>query len=363
MYDLIVVGAGPGGSAAAIRAARSGAQVLLLERGQFPRHKVCGEFVSAESLELLRTLLPGDSALISAAPNVASARIFSDGAVLSAEIDPPAASIPRYELDSALWQSCAAAGVEVLANCSVKSIEGAGPFRVRTADADFECKSVTNAAGRWSALTSARVRSLAPKTPWVGIKAHFVEADSPRSVDLYFIPGGYCGVQPVTMPAASSEAVVNACAMVRADVAVDLRTMFTLNPELRARSSTWRQVIETVRTSPLIFHDPEPLQNQVLQVGDAATFVDPFIGDGISLALRSGALAAECLLPLFREENSLGAAASEYSARYMRDLAPVFRASSRLRNLLQWPALVRRPVLSILQHTPAITRQLVRMTR
>ncbi len=49
-YDLIVVGAGPAGSAAAISAAKKGATVLLLERSRFPRHKVCGEFVSAESL-------------------------------------------------------------------------------------------------------------------------------------------------------------------------------------------------------------------------------------------------------------------------------------------------------------------------
>src|SRR5438128_8398572 len=61
MYDLIIIGAGPAGSSAAITAARSGARVLLLERGRFPRHKVCGEFVSAESLDLLSSLLATQS--------------------------------------------------------------------------------------------------------------------------------------------------------------------------------------------------------------------------------------------------------------------------------------------------------------
>ncbi len=60
--------------------------------------------------------------------------------------------------------------------------------------------------------------------------------------------------------------------------------------------------MEPVTTSPLVFHKPEPLQNAMLQVGDAAAFVDPFIGDGISLALRSGALAAECLSPFFKRK-------------------------------------------------------------
>src|SRR5947209_18854049 len=96
MFDLIVVGAGPAGSAPAITAARGGARVLLLERGRLPRHKVCGEFVSAESLELLATLLasPHDS-LLRDAVRIASSRVFLDGQVLRAPIRPAAASIAR----------------------------------------------------------------------------------------------------------------------------------------------------------------------------------------------------------------------------------------------------------------------------
>ncbi len=68
-YDLIVIGAGPAGCAAAITAARTGASVFLLERGRFPRHKVCGEFVSAESLDLLQDLLaPAHRSLIAQRP-------------------------------------------------------------------------------------------------------------------------------------------------------------------------------------------------------------------------------------------------------------------------------------------------------
>jgi len=56
-WDLVVIGGGPAGASAAMTAARAGIQVLLLEKGNFPRHKVCGEFVSGESLQLLESLL------------------------------------------------------------------------------------------------------------------------------------------------------------------------------------------------------------------------------------------------------------------------------------------------------------------
>src|SRR5215813_13748627 len=112
VYDLIVVGGGPAGSAAAITAARHGARVLLLERGRFPRHKVCGEFVSAESLHVLSELLcPEKQALLTEALRISQARIFVDGKILAAPVDPPAASIARLELDAALWQSAEQAGV------------------------------------------------------------------------------------------------------------------------------------------------------------------------------------------------------------------------------------------------------------
>src|SRR5882672_4902132 len=101
MYDLIVIGGGPAGSSAAITAARGGARVLLLERGKFPRQKVCGEFVSAESLDLLAGLLDAPHAtLLSGALRIPRARVFLDGRKIETPVDPPAASIARLDLDA-----------------------------------------------------------------------------------------------------------------------------------------------------------------------------------------------------------------------------------------------------------------------
>ena len=97
--------------------------------------------------------------------------------------------------------------------------------------------------------------------------------------------------------------------------------------------------------------------------GDAAGFIDPFVGDGISLALRSGSLAGQCLMPFLVGEIPLHDAAHQYRQTYERRLAPVFRASSRIRRMLVLPRVLRTPLLFLLENTPAITRYVVSKTR
>src|SRR5205807_8957173 len=99
-YDLIIAGAGPAGSACAITAARAGARVLLLEKDRFPRHKVCGEFVSPESLRLLEWLLGTNS--FQSRPEISRARIFFGKKMTYLPVSPPARSIPRFSLDDEL---------------------------------------------------------------------------------------------------------------------------------------------------------------------------------------------------------------------------------------------------------------------
>jgi menaquinone-9 beta-reductase len=365
MYDLTIIGGGPAGSSAAITASRGGAAVLLLERGRFPRHKVCGEFVSAESLGLLGGLLGSrHEDLLRAAIQIPRARVFLDGRTLETPVAPPAASIARLDLDAALWELAAESGVAVRPSTTVQRITGSGTFRIATSEGDFESRALINATGRWSNLNPPSGRDRGPREKWLGLKAHFAEPSPPASVDLYFFEGGYCGVQPVELRArASLQGRVNACAMVRTEVASTLSEVFAQHPALYQRSRHWQPLSEPVSTAPLLFRDPQPERENMLMAGDAAGFVDPFVGDGISLALRSGALAAESLAPFVRGEILLGEAATAYRRTYERQLGPIFRASSKIRRMLLLPRSLRAPMLFLLESVPAVTRYLVRRTR
>ena len=363
-YDLVIVGGGLAGCAAAITLMRSvpQARVLVLERGFYPRHKVCGEFVSPEGCAALDKLLEADevSLLVNQAPPIVQANIHVDGRTLSAPVRPPAASITRFDLDSALWKQAEKLGAECCEKCPVLKVQGDGPFEITIERANIHSAALINAAGRWSIFnrTKTRDRNGCHNIKWIGLKAHFAEATSSRSgvIDLYLFNGGYCGVQPVGLER------VNACAMVRAEAATTLGEVFMLHPELYRDSQDWIPVMETVTTSPLYFRKPAPIEGKIINAGDAAGFIDPFVGDGMTLALHSGILAAQALTGLLKKEFNLRMAIEIYSHEYNARLLPAFQRARWLRKMISLPGVVRMPLARLIQMT-GTTESLLKATR
>ena len=356
-FDLAVIGGGPAGTSAAITAARLGVRVALLEGRDFPRHKVCGEFVSGESLQLLTGLLqdlPGAATIFANAPVIDRTRLFFRKRVIETAVSPTALSITRYDLDALLWQAAQHAAVNVYSNCETTACDGDGPFVLRTPSGSCSARAVIIAAGRWSQFTADRTLSSGPK--WIGVKAHFHEENVPSSTDLYFFETGYCGVQPV------STGLVNACAMVRSDHATCLEEVFALHRKLAERSAAWEAATQAVTTAPLVYREPRPVRGELLFVGDAAAFIDPFVGDGISIALRSGQVAAERLSEFWQDKISLAGAATAYQREYGRQFAPLITAASRVRSLFSLPE-ITKPVVFELLRFPGLIRYLIRKTR
>ncbi|HEU5399870.1 MAG TPA: FAD-dependent oxidoreductase [Terriglobales bacterium] len=339
-FDLAIIGAGPAGSAAAITAANRGLKVLLLEAGLYPRHKVCGEFVSAESAEVLRYLLGNLAAPLFAAPRITAARLHATGASCAIPLASPGYSIPRIALDDALWRCAQARGVD----CRVDRVSGIVPgnkeFLIR-ASSGYRARTVINATGRWSRLTTRTTPE-----PWIGLKAHFA-GETDDVVDLYFWRTGYCGIQAV------APGLLNACALVRQGTAKDLPDVFAQHPILAARAQNWRQTTQLFATAPVYLGPGSPVIDGILQAGDAAGFVDPFVGDGISLAMRSGVLAGRCA----------GAVAPAiYAHLYRKAFGGIFRNTSRIRSLQAVPAILHPWIIRTLG-IGTISRRLFRQTR
>lgn len=348
-YDIAVIGGGPAGCSAAITAARGGARVVLLEKGAFPRQKVCGEFVSAEALNLLRQLLANDR-LLSSAPSLTEACFHINERTVTVTLPERAASITRWAMDSALWQSAGIAGATLREKVGVATIANGNAYRIETSVGVITVRCVIQAAGRQNRLRPLEAQS-GPK--WIGLKAHYFEDRLSLRSDLYFFPGGYCGVQPI------GDGKVNVCAMVRADVARSLDEVFLREPGLVSRCQSWKIAGTPTATAPLEFRPPQSIEGNQLLAGDAAGFIDPFVGDGISMALHSGSMAA---LVASRFDFDPQRAAPAYATEYIQRLVPAFRNAARIRRLLNFPAPVRAIGLRIAGYPP-ISRQLLQMTR
>ena len=321
-YDIAVIGGGPAGSASAITAARLGKRVLMAEKGRYPRHKVCGEFISPESHHVLVDLLGCVNPLLKTPPQITQARMFVDGRCLVFALPEPGWSISRRDLDMALWEQAIRSGVDCRESTTVRSLSANS---IQISEETIAVATVINASGRWSNLRHVSPAAHGPR--WIGVKGHFAGELAPPSTDIYFFDGGYCGVQPI------SGAGINVSAMVRADIATSLDEVFAAHPQLWLRSRAWERITETITTSPLIHSAPEPVIGGVMNAGDASAFIDPFTGDGISLALRSGVLAAQC---------GLAGGPVRYAREYQSRFARAFQTAAFTRRLSRSPESIRR---------------------
>jgi flavin-dependent dehydrogenase len=352
-FDVAIIGGGPAGTAAAITAADLGFSVLLLEAGSFPRHKVCGEFVSAEALSLLTSLLRTDD-LVASAHRISIARVFLDDHVLTLPVCPAAASISRHDLDHALWNAASRRGVVARERSRVKQVRStADYYEIEVEGEELLARSVVNAAGRWSNLHNEKRQN---EEEWIGLKGHFTEARASTSCDLYFFPGGYCGVL------ALDDGTVNAAAMVKPEVARSLKAILSLNAALQARSHSWEPVTVPVSTAPLFFRFAQTSEDGMILAGDAAAFIDPFAGDGISMALHSGRLAALALASYLSGKCSLQSAMQSYDRSHRDLIQPALRNASRLRRLLRLPQTLRATAMALLK-IPLFAHAAVQETR
>ncbi len=322
-FDLIVCGGGPAGSTAAIAAVRKspGIRVLMIEAGSFPRHKVCGEFFSPEAVGLLSELLGTESSLLSSAVPIERVGLHTATASTSFALKTPALSLTRRELDVALWDRAARLGVQCVQRTRVIDVSlRRSHFDVTTNIGQHRSTYVINATGRWSELSSG----IEGRTSLIGIKAHFETGiPVPRTCDLHFFPGGYLGLQPITHTA------VNASALVDATRYRDMESVL-LAAGLREATRRWEPLFTPLTCPPVRFAAPSPVSGGVLNCGDAAAFIDPFAGDGMSLALHSGALAGELAADHMTGELAVPVTAV-YEGEYLKRYSRAFRSAAHLR--------------------------------
>lgn len=388
-FDVAIAGAGPAGASAAIALATAGARVLLIEEKKFPRAKLCGEFISPECLAHFKRLGvmeqmsgAGGSSL---AETVFYSRRGSSVAVPSEwfKSGATALGLSRKEMDRQLLERAKSVGVEVLEEahasrlvCEGQEVRG---VRVKTAGGTQDCHArlTIDATGRSRALARhldpPRANRRKHTNSLVAFKTHLENTRvAEGACEIFFYRRGYGGLNGV------EGGVTNLCFIVAAkdvrrydsDPNRVLREVVMENPragytlaEARVASPWLSVALESFGRRTLV-----PGTN-ILTVGDAAAFIDPFTGSGMLMALESGQVAAEVVirhLTQLREDKLAATAfaslANDYRAEYLRRFDSRLRVSGLLRRAAFVPHLAGAAIL-FLGTSSRLRRKLARATR
>lgn len=346
MFDVLVAGAGPAGSTAALALEREGLSVTIVEPAAFPRTKVCGEYLSAATVrELLAA--GGVCAVQGQAHELRSVRIASGRACVSMHFEKPGWALERATLDAALLQAARSAGADVVRG-RVEHFEREGDgFCVSVRDgrgdlSKLRCRVIAGADGAHSAV--ARIAGLHRETNErrrFAIGGHYANLSGLEDAVQMFVDGRtYLAVNPFSRTRANVMLIVYEDEL-RAnrsgiDAFVGERARRLSHGAIDLRRATLEK---RVSTGPLAHRTKRFTAPGLLLIGDAAHFVDPFTGQGVYLALYGARLAAAAIRDTMIRAIPQAQAWHAYERALRAELARRSRFASLASLAVRFPAL------------------------
>ncbi|HEU4370219.1 MAG TPA: NAD(P)/FAD-dependent oxidoreductase [Methylomirabilota bacterium] len=349
--DVAVVGAGPAGAAAAILLAEHGLDLVVLDRAQLPRPKICGEYLSPEAARLLDRLGVLKAVEAAGAAPLAGMRITApDGTCVTGryrEIGgwrpyrPHALGVARETLDGALVERLRGVPVELREQARVVDVivEDGRVVGVRAEDreqrtVEVRARVVVAADGRASVVA----QRLGCRRPHALARMALVTyvsglADCGELGEIFVDPPDYAILNPLARNRVNLGLVVPLAHAAPWSGRLDdfLAARVRQLPHLARRLAGAARVAPVRALGPLAHRVDPPRAGGVLLTGDAAGFYDPFTGEGVFAALRSAELAVETIVRALRA----GDVSVTALASYERARRAAFGGKARVTKALQ----------------------------
>ncbi|MDI6046826.1 NAD(P)/FAD-dependent oxidoreductase [Flavobacterium yafengii] len=303
--EVLIIGGGLAGLTAAIHLSKIGLQVTVIEKNEFPKHKVCGEYISNEVLPYLNWM---DLNIADLNPTNITKLEFStaSGKTIKSVLPLGGFGISRFALDEYLYKKALENGCKILQD-NVENIQFEdNQFIVTTAKKTIlKSEIVIGAFGKRSTIDQKLNRDfIQKKSYWLAVKAHYSGNFPNDSVGLHNFKGGYCGVSKV------EKDIINICYLADYETFKQFKnideyqkSVVSQNPHLKVIFEKSKLLFEKPLTiSQISFEKKQAVENHILMIGDTAGLIHPLCGNGMAMAIHSAKIVSELVEKYYTNE-------------------------------------------------------------
>jgi len=323
-YDVLVIGGGLAGLALAIQLRSAGYNVIIMEKDNYPRHKVCGEYISTESKPFLQRigLQLSDMQL----PAINTLQV-SDTKGLSIHTALPQGGfgISRYKLDAALATLVQQKGGILLTDTKADEVQFAdGMFSVKAGNKIFSARVV---CGTWGKRSNMDIKLQRPfmqqqkkaLNNYVGVKYHIRYPWPEQLIALHNFRDGYCGISRIEDDKCCLCYLTTAANLQESgnDIKKMEQHILMQNPHLQELFANADFLFEHPLTiSQISFERKGQVQDHILMLGDAAGMISPLCGNGMSMAFHASLIAFDSVNDFLQRTISRQQMENTYTAKW-----------------------------------------------
>ncbi|MEI9943735.1 MAG: lycopene cyclase family protein [Chitinophagaceae bacterium] len=368
-FDVIIAGGGLAGLALSIQLAKQGYRIAVLEKETYPFHKVCGEYISMESWDFLKTLRLDLEALN--VSMITQLQVSAEnGKLLKQKLGLGGFGISRYLLDNELVKIARSAGVIVEENTKVNDITfNDTEFTVAASQNNYTAKVVCGSYGKRSNMDIKWKRQFATASRnklnnYIGVKYHVRTDFADNTIALHNFKNGYCGISKIEGDKYCLCYLTTADNLKKSQGLIHVmeRTILSRNPYLKKILTESQILFESpVTISQISFDKKTQVENHVLMIGDAAGMITPLCGNGMSMALHASKLAAAQIHSFLQGNISRDEMEKKYTLLWQQQFAKRLRMGRRIQRLFgrSW---VTNLFIATIKHFPGAVNYLIRQT-
>lgn len=306
-FDVLIIGGGLAGLCNAIHLSKFGTKVLLIEKNEYPKHKVCGEYISNEVLPYLQ-YLEIDPFRFGAVKIDTFQLSTTTNKLISAKLPLGGFGISRYQLDFILSEKAKKNNVLIIQDTVIDVDFKEDVFSVETKNKQkFTSKICIGSYGKRSTLDVKLKRGFIKKrSPYLGVKFHVKGSFSENLVALHNFKGGYCGISKV------ENNTINVCYITNFLSFQKYKNINDFEKNVIFKNHFLKEIFENstsvfeqpLSISQISFETKKPIENHMMMCGDAAGMIHPLCGNGMSMAIQSAQIASKLILNYLKGNNT-----------------------------------------------------------